>query len=203
MSFSAVSGMALGAAGLAAYYHKFSKGGLSGYPATAAGYLFNWTTIPFIAVANTFMDSRQPSQIDDNVIVGPQPSFWDVPHLVELGIGAVVNMCEEYSGPIETYKQHSIVQLRLPTTDHNEPSLENINEAIKFIEEQIKIGHKVFVHCRAGRGRSGAIAFCWLAKNNPNMTAFDIQNMLLDRRPGVRKTLYQQPNCIAYLKQFK
>lgn len=194
---------AAGAASLAKYYVDFTKGRLSGNSATVAGYLFNWTTIPFIAVVNNVMDSRQPSQIDDVLIIGSQPSFWDVNNLMELGVKAVVNMCEEYSGPVETYKQRGIIQLRLPTTDHSEPTIDSIHKAIEFIEKHKKLGHKVFVHCRAGRGRSGAITFCWLVKTNPNMTLIEVQNALLEKRPSVRKTLYQQPNCMKYYESIK
>lgn len=35
-------------------------------------------------------------------------------------------MCEEYAGPVKTYKRLGIEQLHLPTVDHVEPSFEDL-----------------------------------------------------------------------------
>ena len=35
-------------------------------------------------------------------------------------------MCEEYSGPLQQYKDLGIDHLHLPTTDHFEPTVEDL-----------------------------------------------------------------------------
>lgn len=47
-------------------------------------------------------------------------------------------------------------QLRLPTLDHFEPSVDSLQEAIKFIKEFKDRGQKVYIHCKAGHGRAAA-----------------------------------------------
>ncbi len=41
--------------------------------------------------------------------------------------------------------------------DHFEPSVEQYEEAVKFIDEFKKKNEKVYVHCKAGHGRGAAV----------------------------------------------
>jgi hypothetical protein len=41
-------------------------------------------------------------------------------------VRGVINFCEEYEGPVEKYEELGIQQLHLPTTDHFEPSLDDL-----------------------------------------------------------------------------
>jgi protein-tyrosine phosphatase len=99
-----------------------------------------------------------------------------------------------------------IRQLYLPTTDHFEPSLKDIQSAIQFIIDHQRRKEKVYVHCRAGHGRSAAIAMAWLLMKNPNVDVQQLNQELCQIR-NVRKTLYQQPNLLKFhallLKQQK
>lgn len=36
---------------------------------------------------------------------------------------------------------------------------------LDMIDEMIDAGHQVFLHCLAGRGRTGAVIGCWLARH--------------------------------------
>lgn len=91
--------------------------------------------------------------------------------LHEMGVRGVVNMCEEYGGPLEAFRSLGITQLRLPTVDHFEPSLQALEEATRFIEGYRKRGEKVYVHCKAGHGRGASVAMAWLMYRNPKMSA--------------------------------
>jgi atypical dual specificity phosphatase len=109
----------------------------------------------------------------------------------------VINLCEEYRGPDRSYKRLGIQHLHLPTTDHYEPSLRDIHKAIRFIKRYERRNEKVYVHCRAGHGRSAAIAYAWLLTKNPNVDLQQLNEELCQRR-NVRKTLYQQPNILKF-----
>jgi hypothetical protein len=65
-----------------------------------------------------------------------------------LGVRGVVNCCEEYMGPVKTYERHQIRHLHIPTVDYTSPTMEQIEEALAFIEEHVKRGETVYIHCK-------------------------------------------------------
>jgi hypothetical protein len=101
-------------------------------------------------------------------------------------VRGVINLCEEYRGPDRSYKRLGIQHLHLPTTDHYEPSIKDIYKAIRFIKRYEQRNEKVYVHCRAGHGRSAAIVYAWLLSKNPYV---DLQqlNVELCHQRNVRK----------------
>jgi atypical dual specificity phosphatase len=56
------------------------------------------------------------------------------------------------------------------------------------MREQIAKGGKVYVHCKAGRGRSATVVLCWLV-DAKNMTPDEAQSLLFEKRPHVNKHL--------------
>jgi len=130
-------------------------------------------------------------QIDEYVILGAIPFLIDVPKLKDMGIQAVLNLCEEYTGPEEAYGEAGIEQLRLPTVDYSSPSLQTVQRGIEFIESHVALGHKVYVHCKAGRGRSATVVLCWLVKSK-NFTPQRAMEYLLERRPHVNKRIHER-----------
>ena len=138
--------------------------------------------------------------VDDHVILGALPFSRDVARLQALGVAAVVNTCEEYAGPQTAYQKSGIEQLRVPTTDFTPPSLEHINQAVQFMDEQIAQGKKVYVHCKAGRGRSATVVLCWLVANR-QMTAEQAHAHLVAKRPHVNRGLAQRQVVREFVAQ--
>ena len=138
----------------------------------------------------------------------------------------MVNLCEEYRGPIRRYQELGMEHLHLPTPDHFEPSVEALEEAVQFIREfqtrtttknknkynNERRGGRVYVHCRAGHGRSAAVVLAHLlsssSSQDPSTTALIVgSNAMMQRKElneqlcklrKVRKTLWKQDN----IKQF-
>lgn len=71
-----------------------------------------------------------------------------VPALKALGIKRVLNLQAENVGPVAAYREAGIEQLYLPVIDHCEPSPEQIEEGVCFIERAIADGHGCYVHCQ-------------------------------------------------------
>lgn len=162
-----------------------------------------WPSMP-ITVGRRF--GEWTSVVDDTVVLGGIPfGFLGMPeHLrKDFNVRGVINMCEEYKGPCKKYDKLGIEELWLPTTDHFEPSLENLEKAVQFIKKYEKRGRRVYVHCRAGHGRSAAVVFAYLLSKAKDRGVLDILDMeelnlrFLEVR-DVRKTLYKQPNIIKY-----
>jgi len=78
----------------------------------------------------------------------------------------------------------------------------DLKKAVSFIKYHKKCGNRVYVHCRAGHGRSAAVIFAWLMYNYPNADPLEL-NMHLCRLRKVRKTLWKQPNINRYRNWLK
>ena len=137
-----------------------------------------WPTLPITVVRRNW-GRDWTTEIDDTVLMGGAPfGFCNIPRALyhEQGVRGVVNMCEEYRGPVRQYRQLTtsssnnnkndttigMIELRLPTTDHFEPSVQSLQAAVAFIQEYANRGERVYVHCRAGHGRSAAVVMAWI-----------------------------------------
>ena len=150
----------------------------------AARLLF-WPTLAWNVLLGRVLRLRAWwSHVDDGTILGALPFSSDVASLQAEGVRAVVNMCEEYAGPEEVYERAGIVQLRLPTIDFTAPSLEHLKRGVAFIEQYVSAGQGVYVHCKAGRGRSATMMLCWLVATK-DMTPEEAYAFLLKKRPHV------------------
>lgn len=135
--------------------------------------------------------------VDDHVIIGALPFKRDAKPLSELGVTGVVNTCEEYRGPIGKYDSVGIEQLRVPTVDFTHPSLDTVVKGVEFIERKIEEGGKVYVHCKAGRGRSATVVMGYLMKRY-NLTPQEAQERLKKVRPHVNPGLADRPVVKAF-----
>lgn len=152
-----------------------------------------WPTIP-ITVSRRI--GKWTTEVDNAVVIGGAPfGFMRYPERLfkQFNVRGVVNMCDEYQGPVSSYKRLGIEQLRLPTVDHFEPSLEDLKKAVEFIQKYEAEGGRVYVHCRAGHGRSAAAVFAWLLYKEPLADPIDLNEKLCAMR-NVRKSLWKQPN---------
>ena len=66
--------------------------------------------------------------------------------------------------PFSTPDGRRVEYLREPIPDHGIPAAREVMErAIGLIDDALAAGHVVYLHCRAGVGRSATVAGCWLA----------------------------------------
>jgi len=56
---------------------------------------------------------------------------------------------------------------------------------------------RVYVHCRAGHGRSAAVVFCWLLSQNPHVDRRELNRQFSQLR-NVKSTLWKQPSIIEF-----
>ena len=128
--------------------------------------------------------------IDDTVLLGALPFGSHVAELKALGIGAVVNTCDEYAGPTKKYAEAGIEQCYIPTVDFTPPALEDIEKSVRFIQMHAAAGRKVYIHCKAGRGRSVTVAACYLIAKGYTPEA--AQKLLIEKRPHVNPLVYKR-----------
>ena len=78
-------------------------------------------------------------------------------------VRGVVNLCREWQGANAFYKELGMSHLILPTTDFSLPNEDSCRQAADFINKHAQRGESVYVHCKAGRGRSVAVVVAYLA----------------------------------------
>ncbi|VDN51930.1 unnamed protein product [Dracunculus medinensis] len=147
---------------------------------------------------NLLRNYLQPSswkwytRIDDIVIIGALPFKSMVEELEKENIGGVVCCTEEFEtnaawGAMneEDWKKHDVEFYALPMRDFNGSASRNdIDHAVKFVDNIGNRGKSVYVHCKAGRTRSALLTTCYLMRKNdwlPNV-AFEY---LKSKRPHV------------------
>lgn len=139
------------------------------------------------------------SIINDDICVGRLPlNNYDVDIIRNepYNIGAIINMCIEATGPTHEYQKYDIKYLHLKTTDTLPPKLNDIKQAMEFIEEfvstkdnaiselEMENNKRILIHCRGGRSRSATVALCWLL-TDLNITIKEAMKLLTSKRKAV------------------
>lgn len=134
--------------------------------------------------------------------------------LVEYKITAVLSVVEPFewetrclfSDPVtpEEWKKNNIAHMHLNAVDfdavHFEP--EQIHQGVEFIEQQRQAGKIVYVHCKAGRGRSAAVVICHLLRYGgaPNINA--AISSVKARRPQMHLGVGQRESVQHYFERY-
>ncbi len=94
------------------------------------------------------------------------------------GVTAFVDLTEQ--GELKSYEPllpmqapdgRRIEYLREPIPDHGvPPSREAMRQILATVDGALEAGHVVYLHCRAGLGRSATVAGCWLADHGDRTT---------------------------------
>ena len=102
------------------------------------------------------------SQINPHLMLGSQYNLLGLKKLKALGVTAIVNMRmhNDYSDS----DHEGIKYLHLPTVDNTPPPLKVLIKGAQFIDDEIKNGGIVYVHCRQGLGRGPTMAIAYLIK---------------------------------------
>lgn len=113
------------------------------------------------------------SIIDDDICIGSLPitnanvlALYSDPYHIR----GIVNCCMESEGPIVEYDKYHMKHFRIMCMDCVPPSLEMCILGVQwmkhFIQERNKHPNRkherIFIHCKAGTGRSVCVGICWL-----------------------------------------
>jgi ADP-ribosylglycohydrolase len=80
--------------------------------------------------------------------------------------------------PFETPAGQRVEYLREPITDHDVPAApETMGRILAMLDGALASGHVVYLHCRAGIGRSATVAGCWLAERNATAGAGALEEL--------------------------
>ena len=119
----------------------------------------------------------------------PSRSKDDAAALRAAGIGAVVNLTAR-DWPAEVLEGAGLHYLQLPIRDFAPPTPAQVDRFVEFCDSNIGAGRPVAVHCIAGRGRTGTMIACHLARRG--MAAEQAIRLVRDALSGAIETPGQE-----------
>ncbi len=132
---------------------------------------------------------RRYDEIDETLWMGALPRARDLHALHRRGVRLIINLCEEFRGRPNTMATLGQVHLHLPCLDRKPPPTRALKKALEAIAQEKAQGGKVYVHCRAGKGRSALVALLYLIELGHAPQEADSRLRAL--RPQVNKDLHQ------------
>jgi atypical dual specificity phosphatase len=121
--------------------------------------------------------------------------------IVDKGIKSIVTI-REVPLPSGWFDGSDIDYLHLRVEDFGAPSVEEMDEAVNFIDKKIRSGRSVLVHCAAGKGRTGAVLAAYLVKKQ-TLTAKQAIEKIRIMRPGSVQSIMQETSLSMYEKYLK
>ena len=111
-------------------------------------------------------------RVADRLLAGPYPGRWSDEESV-VGLRALrnagVTLFVDLTVPGELQPYHHLVgearHGRWPIPDMDIPSPEQMTELLDAIDAELEGAGGVYVHCWAGRGRTGTVVGCWLVRH--------------------------------------
>lgn len=110
--------------------------------------------------------------------------------LEEAGIKSILSLTEE-SLELPPLHEFGFAYMHLPVEDFTAPTQQQVESAVKFIDNGIGRNEGVLIHCRAGIGRTGTILACYLVSQG--MEPFAAIEQVRQTRPG---------SCEVYAQEF-
>lgn len=134
------------------------------------------------------------SKVTPSLYVGSQYRKPGKLLLAEKGIDAVVNLRIEFDDAAHGLAPE--LYCYLPAIDDQAPTLEQLDEGVRFIKSVIGSGKKVYIHCGAGVGRAPTMAAAYLLSTG--MSLEDSLNLIRQARPFIYITPPQMKQLETY-----
>ncbi len=80
----------------------------------------------------------------------------------------------------------------VPMIDHEPPDLASLERAASYVEDQVRQGRRVLVHCLAGQGRTMCVLAAYLIKER-RVSAEEAIRILRSLRPGAVESRQEKP----------
>ncbi len=190
-------------------------------PAESVGilkYALNYTgALYFNIIQNTYKNYDWSNKIghfeNADLILGALPiqsaKYDSLAEMKGQNIEAVLSVIEAFENrsfgkvvkPItpEQLSEVGIKQVQLLSPDFETLPLELVERGVQFIHDNLANGKNVYVHCKAGRGRSALVVMCYLIKHQ-QMSAQQAFALVRKQRPqaGFRESESKYTTLLEY-----
>jgi protein-tyrosine phosphatase len=107
--------------------------------------------------------------------------FVDLTQQGELGLNPYDQLLNEEAKKIPVVARHN----RIPLKDFNTPAIEKVVEILDTIELALSLGKNIYLHCHAGKGRTGTVVGCYLVRQGlSGKAALELLQKLRKDIPG-------------------
>ena len=139
--------------------------------------------------------------------LGPEQTQARLARLLEAGVNSFLDLTQPGEAePYEAVLPVSIDYLRKPIRDHGTPAAPaQMAEILACLRTALREGRRIYLHCRAGIGRTGMVAGCLLVEQGlSGQDAFTELNRLWRQsaRASQWPTVPETPEQIDYVKSW-
>nr|XP_039251267.1 dual specificity protein phosphatase 23-like [Styela clava] len=121
-------------------------------------------------------------------------------YFTEVGIRHVISLKEQYPpGAEENSKSLNLKLSKIQIKDFHPPTIDQIDEFLKLVDEGKKCNQPVVTHCALGNGRTGTMLACYLLKQK-GISAKEALDEIRKLRPGSVETVEQEKAIEMYYK---
>ena len=113
-------------------------------------------------ITNFGKSSFDYSNITDNIIISGEYTKHDVFTIQKLGVKCVIDMRSESLFDQSLFESIGINYFNIPVDNYFAPELDQIDNAIEYINSNISVDNNILVHCKEGVGRSSLIIIAYL-----------------------------------------
>ena len=113
-------------------------------------------------ITNFGKSSFDYSNITDNIIISGEYVENDFFTIQKLGVKCVIDMRSENSFDKSLFESIGINYFNIPVDNYYAPELDQIDNAIEYINSNISVDSKILIHCKEGVGRSSLIIIAYL-----------------------------------------
>ncbi len=152
-----------------------------------------WLFVPFLLGTGAYNHfarkyDKVPAiqKIDDDLFLACRLGSKDIEPMKRDGVTAILDVTAEFDGLDWTAYKLDLAYLNIPVLDHTSPTEDQLHTAINWIDQQIRDGRKVVVHCALGRGRSVLTMAAYLLARDDTLSVIDALNKIQSIRSTAR-----------------
>ena len=129
--------------------------------------------------------------------------------ILGLGIHSILSMVEDFeleeglfNVPVkhDQWRRANLTDRHIKAVDFRPLEWDQIQDGLTFLRQEYRAGRSVYLHCKAGRGRSAAILVGFMMEKEEGLTLDEAISRIKAQRPEINLNTNQRLALIDYYK---